>query len=212
MGNADNNYNYSGFDADGVLKYESVATLSSAFSAGGNSFPITMNGSRVNTATFFAGQKMFVRDGFDFIEVGTIAGASLPLTLQGNQVYNADIDSGADIYIEPFKEPKYVKNMHHLAVSYNEFDNVINIFYNRSLVLSAKHNTAGTFEFDRSDCLIGRTTTDGTITARNASQYMGEFHEMSLERGTKKKISYSNSLFPFFDDTLLYLRFEEVDE
>lgn len=211
-GNADNNFNYSGFDADGVLKYESVATLSSAFNAGGNSFPITMNGSRVNTATFFAGQKIFVRDGFNFIELGTISGASLPLTLQGNQVYNADIANGSEIYIEPFKEPKYVKNMHHVAVVHNEFDNKINIFYNRSLVLSTKHNTAGTFVFDKTDCLIGRTTTDGAITARNASQYMGEIHEMSLERGTRKNITYSNSLFPFYDDTLMYLRFEEVDE
>ena len=125
---------------------------------------------------------------------------------------NADIANGSDIYIAPFKEPKYVKNMHHVAVVHNEFNNGINIFYNRILVLSTKHNTAVTFVFDKKDCLIGRTTTDGTITARNASQYMGEIHEMSLERGTRKNITYSNSLFPFYDDTLMYLRFEEVDE
>ena len=208
-GNADNNYNYSGFDADGKLKYESVAVLSSGFSAGGTNLALTMNGSRNHATTFFVGQKIFIRNGFDFIQIGTVSTVGNPLTITA---YNADIANGSEIYIEPFKEPKYVKNMHHVAVVHNEFDNTINIFYNTNLVFSAKHNTAGTFEFDRSDCLVGRTTTDGTITASNASQYMGEIHEMSLERGTRKNITYTNSLFPFYDDTLMYLRFEEVDE
>jgi len=208
-GNADNNSNYSGFDANGKLKYESVAVLSSGFSAGGTSLALTMNGSRSHATTFFVGQKIFIRSDFDFTQIGTVSSVGNPLTITA---YNADIANGSEIYVEPFKEPKYVKNMHHVAVIHNEFNNVINIFYNRSLVLSAKHSTAGTFVFDRTDCLIGRNTTNGATLATTASQYMGEIHEMSLERGTRKNITYSNSLFPFYDDTLMYLRFEEVDE
>ena len=208
-GDADNNYNYSGFDADGKLKYESVAELSSGFNAGGTNLALTMNGSRNHATTFFVGQKIFIRNGFDFTVIGTVSTVGNPLTIT---TYNTDIANGTEIYVEPFKEPKYVKNMHHVAVVHNEFDNGINIFYNKSLVLSAEHNTAGKFVFDRTDCLIGRNTTNGTTTASAASQYMGEIHEMSLERGTRKNITYSNSLFPFFDDTLMYLRFEEVDE
>ena len=155
------------------------------------------------------GQRIFIRNGFDFTVIGTVTTVGNPLTIT---TYNTDIANGTEIYVEPFKEPKYVKNMHHVAVDHNEFNNGINIFYNRSLVLSTKHNTAGTFVFDKTDCLIGRNTTNGATLASAASQYMGEIHEMSLERGTRKNITYSNSLFPFYDDTLMYLRFEEVDE
>ena len=42
-------------------------------------------------------------------------------------------------------------------------------------------------------------------------QYMGEIHELSLEREAKKAFMNTNSLFPFFDKTLLHIRFEEVD-
>ena len=40
---------------------------------------------------------------------------------------------------------------------------------------------------------------------------MGEIHELSIERKAKKEITFTNSLFPEIDETLLYLRFEEVD-
>ena len=216
-GDADNNFNFTGFDADGKLKYESAGITNATFNAGGTSLVITLNGSRT-ASTFFEGQKLFVRDGFNFTEIGAIANGGIGSVNNNNDItitipaYNANIAHGSEIYIEPFKEPKYVKNMHHVAVIHNEFDNGISIFYNRNLVLSAKHNTAGTFVFDRTDCLIGRNTTNGATLATTASQYMGEIHEMSLERGTRKKITYTNSLFPFYDDTLMYLRFEEVDE
>ncbi len=215
-GNADNNFNFSGIDADGKLKYESVGITNATFNAGGTSLELTVNGSRP-ASHFFEGQKLFVRDGFNFTEIGTIANggignlsnSDITLTISA---YNANITNGSEIYIEPFKEPKYVKNMHHVAVIFNEFNNSVDIFYNGGLVHSSFHNTSGVFEFSRTDCLIGRNTTNGSTSASAAYQYMGEIHEMSLEQGTKKKITYTNSLFPFFDNTLMYLRFEEVDE
>tara|TARA_R100001510_G_scaffold54462_1_gene57199 strand:- start:1112 stop:2251 length:1140 start_codon:yes stop_codon:yes gene_type:complete len=215
-GNADNNFNLTGFDADGKLNYESIAITNATFNAGGTSLVLTVNGSRP-ASHFFEGQKLFVRDGFNFTEIGTIANGGIGNLSNSNitltiTAYNADIANGSEIYIEPFKEPKYVKNMHHIAVIFNEFNNSVNIFYNSNLVHTSAHNQSGTFEFSKTDCLIGRNTIDGTVSATNAFQYMGEIHEMSIERGTKKKISYSNSLFPFFDNTLMYLRFEEVDE
>lgn len=215
-GNVNNNSNFSGFDANGKLKYESVAALSSGFSAGGTSLALTINGTRT-ASHFFEGQKLFVRDGFNFTEIGTIANGGIGNLSNSNitltiPAYNADIANGSEIYIEPFKEPKYVKNMHHVAVVFNAFSNSVTIFYNANLAHSSSHNTSGTFEFSKTDCLIGRNTIDGTVSATNSYQYMGEIHEMSLEKGIKKTISYSNTLFPFFDNTLMYLRFEEVDE
>jgi|9_EtaG_2_1085328.scaffolds.fasta_scaffold00503_2 hypothetical protein len=212
-GNVENNYNYQGIDANGRIKYEAVGFTDGAMTAGNQPFPLNLNGSRTNHNTFFIGQKLFV-DGandFEYIEIGTVTfrPSSGDISITPATV---DVDSGKPVYIEPFKEPKYIKNMHHVAVVFNEFDNIINIFYNGGLVHSSIHNTSGIFTFDRTDCLIGRNTTNGSTSASTASQYMGEIHEMSIERGTKKKITYTNSLFPFYDNSLLYLRFEEVDE
>ena len=43
-------------------------------------------------------------------------------------------------------------------------------------------------------------------------QFMGELHEMAIQGFEKSAFTITNSLYPFFDETLLYLRFEEVDE
>jgi len=40
---------------------------------------------------------------------------------------------------------------------------------------------------------------------------MGEIHEMSIMNLVKSRFSHINNLNPQYDNTLLYLRFEEVD-
>ena len=40
---------------------------------------------------------------------------------------------------------------------------------------------------------------------------MGEFHELSIIDIPKLKFPFVNTLLPSLDETLLYLRFEEID-
>ena len=101
--------------------------------------------------------------------------------------------------------------MHHLAVVYAAENNSIKIFFNRRLVLESTHTETSAFEFSRTDFIIGKNTT-GDNNAYTDMQFMGELHEMSVEGFAKKNFTITNSLYPFFDETLLYLRFEEVDE
>jgi len=40
---------------------------------------------------------------------------------------------------------------------------------------------------------------------------MGEMHELAITKAQRKRFPYVLNLLPNYDDTLLYLRFEEVD-
>ena len=130
--------------------------------------------------------------------------------IQLNTGYSESIVSGTEIYAETLKEPTYVDNMHHIAVSFNQTKNTINMFYNRRLVFSGEHTKKSSFSFARTNCLLGQVSETDSGASTN-KQFMGEIHEFSIERKAKKEITFTNSLFPEIDETLLYLRFEEVD-
>jgi hypothetical protein len=207
-----NNYNKSGFDRQGRILYDSIASVTTNYSTGTTIFVNTTSnhGSRAITSIFYDEQKVYKRDGFDFELIGTVASANATsITLDAS--YGKSLPAGTEIYVETFKEPKYVENMHHVAVSFSEVKNSITMFYNRRQVFSDTHSETGDFSFARTDCYIGKNT-ESDNDASTDMQYMGEIHEMSIERGAKKSIVYTNTLFPFYDETLLYLRFEEVDE
>jgi len=207
------NNNLSGFDSDGRIIYDSVARLTNTHTIGSTLAVNTTedHNSRALTDIFFDGQKVYKRDGFTFSEVGTIATSGVSSSnLTFTSSVNAMLDE-TELYIETFREPKYVENMHHLAVVYSAVNNSIKVFFNRRLVLNSTHTETSAFEFSRTDFIIGKNTT-GDNDASTDMQFMGELHEMSIEGFEKNTFTITNSLYPFFDETLLYLRFEEVDE
>ena len=127
----------------------------------------------------------------------------------------ATIAVGAALYVETYKEPNYLGNTHHIGVSYSENAKLVQIYYNGKLVGSGTRSASSSaFVFDRSDFLLGRATTN-TSNASNyaytAKQFMGEMHEMSIQKTYKNKYSSIHTLIPKYNETLLYLRFEEVD-
>jgi hypothetical protein len=202
--------NLSGFNRDGEIIYDSVARLTNAT---GISTTIDLNttghGSRALSDIFYAGQSLYTRSGFDFNLVGTVVSvgaSSVVLTAPPTDAIAQD----TEIYIDTFKEPKYVENMHHVAVTYNDVGKTINIFYNRRNVFSGAHTQTNEFVFSRTDCILGKNTSADN-DASTDMQFMGELHELAIEDYSKKSITYTNSLLPAYDTSLLYLRFEEVD-
>ena len=160
------------------------------------------------------GSEVFTRDGFTYTSLGTIQSISSN-TLTMSQNLTASLTNGTQLYVESFKEPKYINNTHHIGVSYLEAGKLVNIFYNGILVGSGTRNSStDEFIFGRSDCLIGRENTDNLNTSNygyTAKQFMGEMHEMCIENTYRNKYSHFHTLLPKFEQTLLYLRFEEVD-
>jgi hypothetical protein len=202
--------NLSGFNKNGEIIYDSVARLTNTT---GISKTIDLNttghGSRALSDIFYSGQSLYTRSGFDFNLLGTVdtVGTS-SVVLDANPTNPVLQDT--EIYIDTFKEPKYAENMHHVAVAYYDSGKTVRIFYNRKLVFTGNHTQSNEFSFARTDCILGKNTT-GNNNASTDMQFMGELHELAIENFAKKDIVHTSSLFPSYDTSLLYLRFEEVD-
>tara|TARA_Y100001937_G_C7110984_1_gene327579 strand:+ start:392 stop:1522 length:1131 start_codon:yes stop_codon:yes gene_type:complete len=208
-GDINTNYNYTGFDKNGRKKFDSYATLTSNYTTG-TSISCDTHGTLTNLSDFFSnGDTVYVRDGFTFTSIGTIANVTNSAIIL-NSAYNTAISNGSELFLDAFKEPSYVNNMNHIGITFNETNNSINIFFNKRKIFTGTHTQTGTFSFSRTDCFIGKNT-NADNNAHTDMQYMGEIHELSLEREAKKAFMNTNSLFPFFDKTLLHIRFEEVD-
>ncbi len=207
-GDAHTNYNYSGFDTNDRIIYDSVGSITSSYSSG-TTVLLDTHSTRTHAETYYIGQSLYIRDGFTYTKIGTVSNVG-GAYIQLNTGYSASITAGTEIYTETLKEPTYVDNMHHVAVSFNGTKNTILMFYNRRLIFSGEHTKKSSFSFARTNCLLGQISeTDSGASANK--QFMGEIHELSIERGAKQEITFTNSLFPEMDETLLYLRFEEVD-
>ena len=206
-----------GFNENGYKVFDNVGQNSLVTSSAGQpdiNFSLNAGVSAVFTDFIPVGSELFLRDGFTFTSLGTVLSFPGGNAVRMSQNLTADLTNGTDIYIESFKEPKYIENTHHIAVSYLDSAKLANIFYNGRLVGSGKRTSNDAFVFERSDFLIGRENTNNLNTSNygyTAKQFMGEMHEMCFERVYKNKYSNFNTLLPKFDETLLYLRFEEVD-
>ena len=94
-------------------------------------------------------------------------------------------------------------------------------------VAEGTHTETGDFSFARTDTYLGSNglndrsvsgiddksdggTASGQDAATTCKQFMGEFPELAISRKIKELAEIDN-LMPNFNDTLLYLRFEEVD-
>jgi len=171
----------------------------------------------VSTGTYKAlngGKKFYIKDGANYVEVGTYSSGTTTITLTSSSSVSIT-STTTDLFIPSEKNPTYVDNAIHVACSYNQVDKTIDIYLNRKLIQSATHGYSGTndFEFTRTDCFIGANGSGatGANSATTNKQYMGEIHEMSIMNLVKSRFSHINNLNPQYDNTLLYLRFEEVD-
>ena len=152
------------------------------------------------------GTKLYKSDG---TLMGTITSAAYTsskavLTLDSNM---SSFDEEA-IYIEAPREITYPLSPHHVGVSYNKASNSISIFYNGAKITTLKHTDTNTFSFGRADITLGQ---DRTSSSKRYSQFMGELHEVAVLRGSKTSINTTSTLLPQFNETLLYIDFEEAD-
>ena len=166
-----------------------------------------------STAKFHENQEVFIRDGFTFTSLGTIASINSGVSIVLNTTPSSSISSSTNIFIPAFKDPSYINNNFHIACSYNEIGKEVKIFLDGLLVKRQTLSTSSTFSMAQEDYFIGASSNNGTGTesAIANKQFMGEMHEMSMVNTTKKRFSINN-LTPNINSTLFYFRFEEVDE
>ena len=195
-----------GFDSNGRKVFDLLSTTTSH-----SGTDIGLTGTDENLC--HAGQELFIRDGFTFTSIGTIASVNGTTDVTLNASYSPTLSNGTKIFIHSRKEASYLNNTYHIACTYSQSSNRINIFLNGINILSTKHTQSGTFAFGRTDSFIGATGAGatGANSATTNKQFMGEMHEMSILNIAKTSFVNKETLLPNLNNTLLYLRFEEID-
>lgn len=194
-----------GFTEDGRIRYNFAAKVVPAQSS-----PSAVIDT--DTSKFAVGQRVFIKENeFDYTLLGTITGVDVPsshkITL--DTATTTALPLLEKLYVDTYKEPKYIDNIHHIAVSYSSTSSKISIYYNGSLVKTAnKVVFSEILDFGRGDIVIGKNTT-GDVSASADCQFMGEIHELSVVKTYQKSFRYLNNLMPKFSETLLFLQFEE---
>jgi|TARA_R100000482_G_C5132329_1_gene152901 hypothetical protein len=229
----------SGINEDGQIIYDDIGIANTQNYAGGQfNQGIDVLSHAGGATNFYIGQEIFIRaedivgplnildtinqGQFDYYSLGKIKTLNyfpsvwsygIELDNLDNGVNAVSFNQGTSLYVKTFKEPKYIDNTHHIAVAYSETSRRISIYYNGALVKTgsrAQSMDSGKFSFSRSDFIIGKNT----IADNDAStdkQFMGEIHELCVENTYKKNFNQLHALMPKFDNTLLYLQFEEAD-
>ena len=120
--------------------------------------------------------------------------------------------------------------MFHVGCVFDDKTKKIGLYLNGLLIKEDTHQVSTTipFEFSKTDTYIGSNglndlsvsgitwagdssgTATGPQSANTCKQFMGEFHEIAITNKLSRFNEIDN-LMPNFDNTLLYLRFEEVD-
>ena len=195
-----------GFDSNGRRTFDLLGSTTSHSGA-----VIGLSGTVENQC--HANQELFIRDGFTFTSIGTIASINGTTDVTLNASYSPTLSNGTKVFIHSRKEASYINNTYHIACTYTQSSNRINIFLNGINVLSTKHTQSGTFSFGRTDSFIGANGTGatGTLSVITNKQFMGEMHEMSILNIPKTTFVNKETLLPSLNNTLLYLRFEEID-
>ena len=158
------------------------------------------------TPDFGSGYTFYKSDGTSLGVVSSVSTNTLTLP----DFSSSDAPSnGSTVYYSLPKEPLYVNSPHHIAFSYTA-DGLMQIFYNGELVASGTHSVGGNFSMDNSDCYIGQDPAS-SYSSRRLSQFMGELHELSIMGISKTQFKSTNTLYPLFKDTLLYMDFEEAN-
>ena len=208
LGTQYNSFVEKGFDSHGKVKYKSIGSTTSPFSSK------VANLTNANQHVF-DGKEVFIRDGLTFTSFGIVHTAnSSSLTLKLDP--SVSVPSGSEIFIHnEFFEPSYINNTYHIACAWDNQNKTIEIFFDGRLVKTGTHTQTDSFTLAAEDCFIGANgtgTNTATGTATSNNQFMGELHELSIMNIRKTQFSAINNLMPNFNNTVLYLRFEEVDE
>lgn len=197
-----------GFDSEGKVKHQTAT----AVAVTANASLIIEFASNIE-ADFHDEQKIYYRDGFDFVEIGTINSVSgSVLTMRDVSVANAFL-VGKTIFIPTTKNPFYVNQVHHIAATFNDLTRQMRIYYGGKLVASTDHTSTAEFSFTQDDMFLGANGVGATgrDTSHTNNQFMGELHEFAFTNGARETFDLA-SLNPRFAEVLLYFRFEEVDE
>ena len=200
--------NISGINDKGQLGYKIYAKAT----AGSSGTTVNVDESQ----HFFAGKEIFIKSGDDFISLGTINNVSSNTSIVLDTASPYTISNGDFIYSKEQLEPLYINNMYHISCAYTDEDKALNIFFNGKLVLSGEHTAEydQTFSFPAENYYIGANGTGavGANTATSNNQFMGELHELCISKTANNSFSGLNNLLPSYNDALIYLRFEEIDE
>ena len=196
-----------GFEEDGKVKYKSIGTTTSAFSSKVANLSLAHQ-------FVFDGKEVFIREGLTFTSFGIVDSAnSSSLTLKLDP--SVSVSSGSEIFIhDDFLEPSYINNTYHIACSWDNENKIVNVFFNGRLVKTGTHTQTDSFIMAEENFYIGANggATTGANSATTNNQFMGELHELSIMNISKNQFSALNNLMPNYNNTALYLRFEEVDE
>lgn len=199
-----------GFDSEGKVKYQSATSASVTANA---AFVKTIEFDANVEADFHAEQRIYVRSGFDFTEIGRIRSVS-GSTVTMRQINVADNSLiGETIFIPTTKNPFYVNQVHHIAATFNDLTRQMRIYYGGKLVASTDHTSTAEFSFSQEDMFLGANGVGATgrDTSHTNNQFMGEMHEFAFTNGARETFDLA-TLNPRFAEVLLYFRFEEVDE
>tara|TARA_R100001440_G_scaffold22583_2_gene36844 strand:- start:8296 stop:9411 length:1116 start_codon:yes stop_codon:yes gene_type:complete len=196
-----------GFDKSGRLKFRQ-ATTGVIHSHSLNTLSVVSNTQFVDVNA----QEVFYRSGFDFLSLGVITNIS-GSTITITNPNNVSLSAGTPIYLKAYSLPNYINDSFHIACVFEELSKTLNIYLNGKLLSTNTHTDSGAFTFDRSDIYLGSNGSDstGAGSATTNKQFMGEMHELAITKAQRKRFPYVLNLLPNYDDTLLYLRFEEVD-
>ena len=203
---------FSGFLENGKYEYTHVSNLTAGFTGGGTSLSVG------SVADFWATSRanaleVFYRDGFNFYSLGTVASVG-GSTITLSSAFSSDLSTGTDLYVRSYAEPTYINGFKHLAISYSKSNNAIQFYLNGTQVFSGNHTSTSSFAFPEEAFYIGanNSKSTGTNAAFTNQQFMGELHEVALQKVAKRQFTSFGNLYPNFNDVLFYLRFEEVDE
>jgi len=160
--------------------------------------------------------EFFIRNGSTYINLGIpVSGNSQQLNFISISSANQTlINAGCELFVRDRADPAYINNAFHIACFFDNTSREVGIYFNGSKVLSEIHQDLGDFIFAREDLFIGANgaANTGANSATNNKQFMGELHELSIVNKRKEVFSSITNLTPTYDDALVYLRFEEIDE
>ena len=202
-----------GFNSKGRLTHNKIETLGGSAHGGSTTFT---SGTSPASNIYNNGELLFIRDGFNFVNVGRVTGLSgTTVTLSGtpSSSLNSEI-----IYREAPKEATYVNDVFHIGVSFDNSTKRLNILFNGKVVKSVLHTETTDFQLDSEDLFLGANGTNtyakaGTFPnnlGNTNNQFYGALHEVCFTKGVKTSYD-AGVLEPIYKDALLFLTFEEVD-
>ena len=203
-----------GFDTNGIVQYKKITTFSNF--SGSTISTVATNG----TKKIAIGELVYIKSGDAFVLLGRVtATGSSSLTVTGGSYGSTISSTTTDLYLPVERDASYINQQFHIGCSFNSSNKTLNVYLNgNKLILydsseSASNSISGTgsFSFGDSDIYIGATggaVGEGSTTTNK--QFMGVLHELSVTNITRKTFNIRN-LLPSYDDTLLFLRFEEID-